>query len=428
MKRRATILMLAGFLLATANAGAGWWSAYGHAGLDAAVEQGLAGNPDVVAVLARIRAADAALAAARSGRRPEAMVEAGYRTGREQSMRSGGVADDIDPLMAGTRLSWELDVFGRVGAEVGAARARLAGRGAEADAVRLMLVRDIVEAYITCAVLAEEQAWWTRQVGDIRALRERAARRVEAGLDDPPSLRQAVAMHEEVEHHAMEGDIQLDQARARLRSLLGGEDPAIAPTSLGGFTLPSLPELSGANLHVRRPDVVRAHADWQAARGEATQASRDRLPSLALVVSAAGEGASASSPDEWSAWAGPVVSLPLWQPRLRANAAGAMAGVSAAEAEWTAVALRAVLEIDNAWAERRRAAEMIGHMAARRDALRAEEESLARRREAGLIEETDWREGRAAHAEAARAHAVWLANGLRQHAALIAALGGITPP
>ena len=417
--------MCAGLLLTAGPAAAAWWSAYGHAGLSAAVEQGLAGNPDLVAVQARIRAADAALAAARSGRRPEAMAEAGYRTGREQTMRTGSVADDVEPLMATARLSRELDVFGRVGAEVGAARARLAGRDAEADAVRLMLARDITETYIECAALADQQTWWTRQLEDQRAIRERAVRRVEAGLDEPASLRKAVAMYEEVEHHAMESGIRLDQARARLRALLGGQEPASAPAGLDGFTLPPLPDMSGTNLHVRRPDVIRAHADWQAARGEAAQAARDRLPSLALVVSAAGEGASASSMDEWSAWAGPVVSLPLWQPRRGANASGAAAEMSAAEAEWTAVALRAVLEIDTAWAERRHAAEMTGHMAARRDALRAEEESLARQREAGLIEETEWREARSAHAEAARAHAVWLANGLRQHAALIAALGGV---
>jgi outer membrane protein TolC len=182
--------------------------------------------------------------------------------------------------------------------------------------------------------------------------------------------------------------------------------------------------MSAADLHVRRPDVVRAHAEWQAARGEADQASRERWPTLALVVSAAGEGASPSSLEEWSAWAGPVVSWSLWQPRLRANIAGARAEAGEAEAEWTAVSLRAVLEIDSVWSERRRAAEMIDHMAARRDALRAEEESLARRRDAGLIDDAPWREGRIAFADAARAYAAWRARALRQHAALIAALGG----
>jgi outer membrane protein TolC len=416
--------LLAMCLLAAPVHADGWWRAFGHDGLTAAIEQGLADHPDPIGALARVRSAEAMAQAERSERRPMAMADAAYRWGREQSDMTGGMAEDIDPLMAAARVSWEIDLFDRIGASVAAADAMTAMRFADAEAIRLALSLEIAHATIEHAQRTEDLAWLDRMVADARALRDRAARRVEAGLDDPATLRRAEAEVQEMEHEQMEAEALRDQAVAMLRGLLGGTLPPTLPDTLDGFTLPPMPEFAQTNMYLARPDVVAAYQAWQAAEGGARSAARDRLPSLALVASAAGEGDGSTNPEEWEAWAGPVLTVPLWEPRRGSRARGAEAGADDAEAMFEAVSLRAMQEIDAAWANRTRSESMIDHMAERVAQLAAEEASMARQRDAGLVDDAEVRMARIERAAAARGWSAWRAAGLRHHVTLVGALGG----
>ena len=421
------ILVLAGwFAMAVqpTTRAADWWTAFGHAGLSAAIEQGLADHPDPNAALARIRAAEAGVEIAAAGRRPMAMADAAYRVGREQSMMTGGVADDIEPLMTTARLSWEIDVFGRVGASVEAAQARAAMRTADAEAVRLALSLDIARVYIEVAWLAGDMTWLEREWVDAQVLHERAERRVQAGLDDPSTVRRAGSAVQQVEHRHMETAIRHDKARERLRSLLGGSDPAVWPDALDHFALPPVPDMTGTNLYLSRPDIVAAYQAWQAAQGESRSAAQSRLPSLALVASAAGEGDNPADPEEWSAWVGSVLTVPLWEPKRTSRARGAAADASAAEAMFESASLRAIREIATARADRQRSEAMIEHMSERERLLAAEESSLERKRTAGIVQDADLRMARMTRAAAARDASMWIQVGLRNHIDLIGALGG----
>ncbi len=420
----ARCLLLAALVVPVSAIAGDWWHAFGHAGLTAAIEQGLADHPDPVAALARIRAAEAGVETATAGRRPMAMADAAYRAGRERSMMTGGRAGDINPLMASARLSWELDVFGRVGAAVDAAQSMAAMWTADADGIRLALSLDIAEAYVELARIADDMNWLDRDLDDKRALRDRAARRVEAGLDDPSGLRSALAAVQEAEHHRMEAEAMYEKAVARLQSLLGGPMPTNLPDALDGFTLPPMPDLTSTNLHLARPDIVAAYQSWQAARGEARSAARDRLPSLALVASAAAEGDDPSDPEEWSAWAGPVLTIPLWEPKRGSHAREAAAGAGVAGAAFESASLRAVREIAAARADRARSDAMIEHMKERELLLAAEEESAQRKRDAGLVQDAELRHARIARAAAARDASAWTHAALRAHLTLISALGG----
>ena len=403
-----------------------WWDAFGNSGLSAAIEQGLADHPDPAGALARIKAATSMVTTEQSERRPMAMADVSYRWGREKTEMSGGTDEDVNPLMASARVSWEIDLFGRVGASIDAAEAEVAMRVADAEAIRLLLSLEIAQSYFEIARMAEELSWINRSLEDIYSLRDRASRRVEAGLDEPGALRSAEADVRTMQHERMEFEAMQDMARAKLRSLLGGKNPPAFPEAIGVFTLPAIPDMTGTNLYLSRPDVVAAYQYWQAAEGAARSASLDRLPSLALVASAAGEGEGASDPETWSAWAGPMLTVPLWQPQRGSKARGAAAGADAAEAMFASASLRAMEEIDAARASRERSEAMINHMSDREKFLAAEEESVARKREAGLVQEADWRMARMERAEAARRRAVWIAAGLTDHVNLVSALGGST--
>ncbi len=401
-----------------------WWEAFGHPGLTAAIEQGLSSHPTMGSALARLGGAEAGVALARSGRRPELGVRAGYRSGREQTMETGGVEDDIDPLFASARLSWELDIFRKTGAAIDAASARVGQSEADFAGVRLLLSLEIARSYVALAHLNEQARWNREEAEDAWAIYERARRRTEAGLEPDTARARALATLEQAEHTLARTVTERDKERARLTSLVGGTPLGEEPTSLAGFTLPPQPDLDLEGRLVGRPDVVQAHYAWLEAQGEAVAAARTRLPSLSLVVSAAGDGSDAGDPESWAAWAGPVVSLPVWNPGYQAQSRWARAREEAAEETLRAVSLRAVEEIDRAWVERSRSEEMVGQMQARYQALSSIAEAEARKRAAGLIQEDALRRSRRNAARAAREELEWRAAALRAHLDLIASLGG----
>lgn len=407
-----------------ARAGVSWWSSLDHPGLNRAIEQGLDANPDPVAAMARIRAAEADVRAAGASRLPSASGRVGYRWGREKSMDTGGIEDEIDPLVASGSLAWELDVFGRVGADVASAEARTGMRVADAAAIRLALALDIARTYIELARHNEEVSWLTVRLEAAAALHQQSRRRTESGLEAPTVADEMHAIQQQAAHRLMQAEIDRDQIMARLRNLLGGHPPEILPEGLSAFTLPAPPDLSQTNLHLLRPDVVRAHQKLLAATGDREAARRQRLPTLSLVVSAAGEGQDTGGMENWSAWAGPVVSIPLWEPELGARSRAASARSEAAEAEWISVSLRAIQEIDTAWVQRRNARDMIEHMEERYNALRRIAASAGRKREAGLIRDAEHQRAIIDMTAAVIDRIQWQAAGLRAHIDLLAALGG----
>ena len=109
----------------------------------------------------------------------------------------------------------------------------------------------------------------------------------------------------------------------------------------------------------------------------------------------------------------------------RAEAAAA-AEADAAEVMFESASLRAMQEIDSAWAYRKRSEAIITQMLERERELAAEEESMKRQREAGLVQDAEWRQARIERAAAARDLATWTLAGLRNHITLIGALGA--PP
>lgn len=402
-----------------------WWTAFDHPGMTAAIEQGLAAHPDVASALARVRAAESGVDTARAGRRPEADLRIGARAGREQTIETGGVPDDIDPLFASARLSWELDLLGQTAAEISAASARTEAAEAERAGVRLMLSLAIARTYIDVAEVRETVALLAEERDHQVAILERIQRLQGSGLRSATAVHEAEAALEEARHRWMNEATRLDQLEARLRSLVGGDlSREVEISLLDEWTLPPRPNLKAEEQRIRRPDVVQSWYAWQAARGTARAERRTKWPRLSLVVSAAGEGEDAGDPDMWSAWAGPVISLPVWNPKDRATRRRARAKEQAAEAAFQSVSLRAVEEVDRAWAERSRSEPMIHHMQVRHEALRSVEASERRKFEAGLIDNITCRNARIRASQAARAERRWRAAALQAHLNLIAALGG----
>ena len=101
-----------------------WWAAWGDAGLDAIVDQALAGSPSLKSAEERVRLAQAAADAAGAARQPQANLSVELT---DQRFTENGL---VPPPLAGTirwnnsaqiGVGWELDLFGRQRAALDAA-------------------------------------------------------------------------------------------------------------------------------------------------------------------------------------------------------------------------------------------------------------------------------------------------------------------
>ena len=402
----------------------GWWNAFSNAALNEAVATGLAEHPESTAALAAVRASRADRAAAAAGRQPKADVLLGARIGQERTMYTDRETGDTDPFFGSAELSWELDITGRLKANVKSTESRTLAFEADVAAVRLMLASEIVHSFVRVAALAEDLSIVHAISTHEARLLDRTQHRHAAGLQSGPEVEVAGARLNAANHAAMLAVIAIDKERERLIALLGPNQSTNTAADLNAFTLPPMPPPGDPTNAVTRPDVQRAWWDLQSAESAASARQRDRYPTVALMASAAGEVSDTGEAEPWRAWVGPVVKLPLWTPGLKAASERSAAKAQRAAAHFQAVSLTAMREIGQAVTDRVFADSMVAHMQDRHMELTRVSGSMQRRRAAGLIQDSDWLEAKISALNAERGAAEWRKQALLSHLNLMRAWGG----
>ncbi|MBT2134704.1 TolC family protein [Croceibacterium sp. LX-88] len=267
-----------------------WWRLYDDPVLDGLIADALAANTDVRQAAARIERARAGLRGARADRLPQTAIGAGGSYNRlPESQVPAGADQEGWSYDAGIEVGYELDLFGRVGRSVEAARADLAASQADADAVRVMVVADTTRAYADAASGAAR----LRVARDIvRLLDESLAltsRRHDAGLETGLAVAQIATLREQraAEIPAIEAERQA--ALFRLATLTGrapAELPAIAgERSIGLEIREAIPVGDGAALLARRPDIRAAERRLAADTARIGVATADLYPRITLGAS-----------------------------------------------------------------------------------------------------------------------------------------------
>jgi NodT family efflux transporter outer membrane factor (OMF) lipoprotein len=311
-----------------------WWRLYDDPVLDGLVADALAANTDLRQAVARIERARAGLRGARADRLPQASIDTGSTYSRQpESQVLPGSDREGWSYDAGIEVAYELDLFGRVGRSVEAARADLAASQADADAVRVMVVADTTRAYADAASGAAQ----VRVARDIVDLLDRSlgltTRRYEAGLESGLAVAQIGALREQraAEIPALEAGRQA--ALYRLATLTGrapSELPQIAGERSVGLEIRNpIPVGDGAALLARRPDVRAAERRLAAGTARIGVATADLYPRITLGGAIGSTGPSledmfTGGPLRW--FLGPLLSwaFPNQEPaRARIDAAEA---------------------------------------------------------------------------------------------------------
>lgn len=336
-----------------------WWEQFGCDQLDTLVTQALAGNNDLAAADAALRAAQAQAKAAGSALGPA--VDAGYNAQRMRTSASlAPVVTDANQLLytlhtAQVTVSYPVDLFGELHA-----RHRSALAAAKIQQARLLAARQSVAANLVVAAVmraaAADQAAATRTMID--ATREtlafvRERRRLGAAGDADVAAQEATAATLEEQLPVLE------RSEAHLRAVIaallgrapGSELPPLPETQC--LTLPArLPVGLPADVVRYRPDVMAAAAGVEGAAADAHAAVAARFPALTLSGSAGGIaqnfGDMFQSPNLfWSVLGG--ITAPLFHAgALRHQQQAAVAAFEQSKAQYRAAVLQAFVDVADA--------------------------------------------------------------------------------
>ena len=360
-----------------------WWRIYNDASLNTLVEEGIAGNADLLVAAARIDEARAVLAEIQGGYYPTLDARAGAnrtRVSQRTATAFPGIPSEFNNYRGTLNLSWELDLFGRLRASADAARSELAASEASREAVRLSLAAQITKSYFALRSL-DEQVDLTRKTIELRqealALQRK---RFQGGIISEFDLRQLEAETAAVRAQLPPLEREKEREEAALGVLLGrtprlifegGVTRTLAFDEAPGAT--AVPSGLPSELLLRRPDLVEAERRLAAANARIAVARADLFPSIQLTGYLGRESAQLSNlfsgpAGIWQLAAG--ITQPIFAGgRLEARSDQAKARERAAVAQYQKAVQTAFSEVRSALAAQARSRESFDAESARASAL-----------------------------------------------------------
>ena len=336
-----------------------WWQAYADPQLDALIDEGLRGAPDLAAASARLRRAEATGQVAGAPLLPQLSAN-GSATEQKQSYnyltpKSMTPEGWQDYGRATLDLSWELDLWGKNRAALAAATSETEASRAELAQARLTLSASIATDYMELARLFAAQDTAARSVEVRSKTAALFAERFANGLETKGSLREAEAKRASAEGDLLQVEEQIGLQRYRLAALLGaGPDRGLAiERPIVDLRRPlGLPNELAASLLGRRPDVVAARLRTEAQLRRIDQKKAEFYPdiNLSAFIGLQSLGLDLLSKGGSSVGSiGPAISLPIFTGgRLSGELRSTVASYDEAVANYNRTVTRALQEVANA--------------------------------------------------------------------------------
>ena len=349
---------------------ANWWEAFGDPELTRLVTAALANNPDIAVAVARVAEARATERVARAARFPT--LDAGVGLIEQRALNAFGTASTGTSLQPVFQSAYEVDLFGRVGNTIDAARLTGDAAAAAADTARLSVAAATASGYVTLRGL-DARIETVRATIASRGEALRIARsRAEAGYTSQLELRQAEAEYAAVTQTLPQLELLARRQENALALLTGTPPRAIARgRALEALVPPPIPAGLPSDLLRRRPDIAQAEATLAASDASLAAARAQFLPQLRLTGST-GEVLSSALPNPVGIWSiGASVLAPLFRGgQLRGNYDAATARRDQAAFAYQRSVLSAFREVEDALAA-------VDRLAAQRRALETQRNATA---------------------------------------------------
>ncbi|EGD59003.1 RND efflux system outer membrane lipoprotein [Novosphingobium nitrogenifigens DSM 19370] len=267
-----------------------WWHALGNAQVDALVERGLTGSPQIDAAKARLRSAEASLRAGYGAFFPQA--SASFDATREKySLTRLGVSNNSNVFSVFTpslSVSYLLDIFGANRRTVEALGATAVAERETLRGTQLTLAGNIATTAIARAAFHEEVEAWDAIVGADEVQLAAAHARTVAGTQP---LSSEIVLSNQLETARIDRNAARVKARQADDTLavLIGSPPAgagLPSLTLADFSpAGSVPLRLPSELVRHRPDILVAEATAHAASAQVGVATAAMLPQITLSAS-----------------------------------------------------------------------------------------------------------------------------------------------
>lgn len=340
------------------QAQADWWKAFGDPQLNRLVDQVLANNPTLQSALARIRAAEAEVAAQRTLQYPNVNID-GTDTIQLVSKefvyppRFGGTWQWVGDVQA--RLRWSLDFWGRQAALIERAKSIGEAAALDAGAARLALTGQFAQCYVALGLAWQNIDIARQTVAERETILTLTESRVRAGLENQASLEQARALLAMSRIDVRRTEAQRDIAVHAIAALIGrGADtyPSITRPAASLENALPLPDRLPADLLARRPDILAAQMRIAAAVHNREAAHTAFYPDIDLTAALGFQAIGFNnlfSSDALTAGVGPAIHLPVFDAgRIRAQYARTTADLDAAVADYNGTVVHAVRQTADA--------------------------------------------------------------------------------
>lgn len=327
-----------------------WWKAFADPVLDGLVERAGANNTSIQEAAARLAQARALVRNAEADRAPQ--IGIGAAAGRQAGPGTPGGPSPTTLTSAGASLSYEVDLFGRLGRARDAASLDAQAREALLQSTRLLVQAEVAQTYLGLRALDSERALVRETVGAYQDTLRLTQRRHQAG--DIAELDVARAETELADTEAQA--LALDRQRAQLEHALA----VLVGDAASSFTLavedwrtalPRIPAGVPASVLARRPDVAAAQSSILAAQARVGVARAAWFPNLSLTADGGFASPELGDLFRWSAraWSiGALLSLPIFDGgRREAGVQGAQARLDEALAGYRGQVLVAFKEVED---------------------------------------------------------------------------------
>ncbi|GAA4018883.1 TolC family protein [Sphingomonas swuensis] len=253
--------------------------------LQTLIAQALQNNRDLRIAAANIAAARAQVRISRGAQLPQVDGAAGLdvtpRRDADGDINGVRVSPSLSLLP-----SFELDLFGRLASLTRADQARLLATGAAERGVRVALIGDIADAWLTYAADSSLLAIAENTVRSAERSRSLTEARLRGGIAPRTDLLQAQQILETARADLAEQRALRAQDLNLLRLLVGATvDPSLLPTSLdqAAASVAVLPAGLDSRILLRRPDIIEAEYRLRAANAEIGAARAALFPSISLT-------------------------------------------------------------------------------------------------------------------------------------------------
>lgn len=335
-----------------------WWLAFNDANLTALITEATKANANLAVAAARVKQARALAGISQADRAPQVGAGMGAQRSRNSGV-SRGLADDAavapgNVYQARLTASYELDLFGRVAANVSAANADAAASEATYKSVLLALQADVAQTYFKLRETDAELATLARTV-DLRTQSVKVNQsRYDNGDIGEFDLARARTELSTVRAEAIglqRQRVQLEHALAVLLGKPAAMFSADVNPLVESALLPAIPAGLPSALLERRPDITAAQRAMISANARIGVAKTAMYPSLSLTGNVGTESGSGGNLFNWSArsWVlGALLSMPIIDGgRNKANVARSEAVLEESVASYRQNVLAAFAEVED---------------------------------------------------------------------------------